>query len=163
MLDILIGSFERQTPEDADTEPLAPTTDGPPEDFVSPYRAFYFNQERLQQNPTEYLTLLGNLRAIRKALQSWETDDTPTMRSLLDFVELHDRTHTPMLDTAQTLEAEQGVTLMTAHKAKGMEFETVIVLSAQDEIWGRKARHQHSSIGFPHNLPIEPAGSSYDD
>ena len=163
MLDILIGSFERQTPEESDTEPLPSTHDGPPEDFVSPYRAFYFNQERLQQNPTEYLTLLGNLRAIRKALQSWETEGTPNMRSLLDFVELHDRTNTPVLDTAQTLEAEQGVTLMTAHKAKGMEFETVVVLSAQDEIWGRKARHPHSSIGFPHNLPIEPAGSSYDD
>ncbi len=52
---------------------------------------------------------------------------------------------------------------MTAHKAKGLEFETVFMLSAQDEIWGRKARHPHSSLGFPHNLPIEPAGASYDD
>ena len=164
MLDVLVGSFERQTPDDAGTESmLPPIQDGPPEDFVSPYRAFYFNQERLQRNPTEYLTLLGNLRALRRALQAWHTEGTPTLRSLLDFVDLHERTNTPVLDTAQTLEAEQGITLMTAHKAKGLEFETVIILSCQDDIWGRKARHPHNSLSFPHNLPIEPAGSSYDD
>lgn len=163
MLDVLVGSFERQMPEDEAGDVTAQSPDGPPEDFVSPYRAFYFNQERLEQNPTEYLTLLSNLRAIRRALQSWITEGTPSLRTLLDFTELHDRTNTPVMDTSQTLEAENAITLMTAHKAKGLEFETVIVLSAQDEIWGRKARHPHSSIGFPHNLPIEPAGSKYDD
>ena len=163
MLDVLVGSFERQMPDDEAGEPALQNPDGPPEDFVSPYRAFYFNQERLQQNPTEYLTLLANLRAIRRALQNWITEGTPSLRTLLDFIELHERTNTPVMDTAQLQEAEQGVTLMTAHKAKGLEFETVIVLSCQDEIWGRKARHPHSSISFPHNLPIEPAGASYDD
>jgi len=163
MLDVLVGSFERQMPDDEAGDALPQSPDGPPEDFVSPYRAFYFNQERLEQNPTEYLTLLSNLRAIRRALQSWITDGTPSLRTLLDFTELHDRTNTPVMDTSQTLEAANAITLMTAHKAKGLEFETVIILSAQDEIWGRKARHPHSSIGFPHNLPIEPAGSTYDD
>ena len=163
MLDVLVGSFERQMPEDEAGDHAPQSADGPPEDFVSPYRAFYFNQERLEQNPTEYLTLLGNLRAIRRALQIWITEGTPSLRTLMDFVELHERTNTPVMDSSQTLEAEAAITLMTAHKAKGLEFETVIVLSAQDEIWGRKARHPHSSIGFPHNLPIEPAGSKYDD
>ncbi len=162
MLDFLIGSFERQAPDDADDQ--SPTTpDGPPEGFVSPLRAYYFNHERLQQNPTEYLTLLSNLRAIRRALQAWHTEGTPNLRSFIDFTDLHERTNTPVLDTAPLREADDAVTLMTAHKAKGLEFETVIVLSAQDEIWGRKARHPHSSLGFPHNLPIEPAGASFDD
>lgn len=162
MLDFLLGSFERQLPDD-NSEPQATNPDGPPEGFVSPYRAFYFNQERLQKNPTQYLTLLGNLRALRRALQTWHTEGTPTLRSLIDFVDLHERTNTPVLDTTPLREAEHCVTLMTAHKAKGLEFETVVVLSAQDEIWGRKARHPHSSLSFPHNLPIEPAGANYDD
>lgn len=162
MLDYLVGSFERQVPEDgAEPQPLNP--DGPPEGYVSPYRAFYFNQDRLQKHPAEYLTLLSNLRAIRRALQTWHTGDTPNLRSLLDFVELHERTNTPVLDTAPLREAADPVTLMTAHKAKGLEFETVIVLSCQDEIWGRKTRHRYSSLKFPHNLPIEPAGATFDD
>jgi DNA helicase-2/ATP-dependent DNA helicase PcrA len=164
MLDVLIGSFERQVPEEETAEGLALTSpDGPPEEFVSPYRAFYFNQQRLQQNPTEYLLLLSNLRAIRRALQTWQTEGTPTLRSFMDFVELHERTNTPVLDTGIMAEAEQGIALMTAHKSKGLEFKTVIVLSAQDEIWGRKSRHPHSSLSFPLNLPIEPAGANYDD
>jgi len=164
MLDMLVGSFERQVPEEESAEPAGQATyDGPPEEFISPYRAFYFNQDRLRKNPAEYLTLLSNLRAIRRALQNWQTEGTPTLRTFMEFIELHNRTNTPVMDTAQTLEAEKGVVLMTAHKSKGLEFETVIVLSAQDEIWGRKARHPHTSLSFPHNLPIEPAGATYDD
>lgn len=164
MLDLLIGSFERQVPNDDTGDQLSLIAhDGPPEEYTSPLRAFYFNEQRLQQNPAEYLALLGNLRALRHALQTWQTEGTPTLRSLLDFVDLHERTNTPVLDTSQAHEAAQGVNLMTAHKSKGLEFETVIMLSAQDDIWGRKARHPHSSLSFPHNLPIEPAGASYDD
>ena len=164
MLDILIGSFERQVPEEESTEGVAPLIgDGPPEEFISPYRAFYFNQNRLQKNPTEYLQLLSNLRALRQALQTWQTDSTPTLRSFMDFIDLHERTNTPVLDTGTVAEGDRPISLMTAHKAKGLEFQTVIVLSCQDEIWGRKSRHPHSSLSFPHNLPIEPAGASYDD
>lgn len=164
MLDLMIGTTERQVPDDDTSEPFTPGNhDGPPEGFVSPYRAFYFNQQRLQQKPAEYLTLLSNLRAIRRALSTWQTDTTPTLRTLLEFVGLHEQTGTPVIDTAQVAESTPGVSLMTAHKAKGLEFKTVIVLSAQDEIWGRKARHPHSTISFPLNLPIEPAGASYDE
>lgn len=164
MLDFIMGSLERQAPDDGIAEaPQPDSQDGPPEEFTSPYRAFYFNQQRLAQKPAEYLTLLGNVRALRRALTAWQTEGTPSLRTFVDFVDLHERTNTSVLDTAPSSEAEQGVTLMTAHKAKGLEFEIVYIVSAQDEIWGRKARHPHSSLSFPHNLPIEPAGSSYDD
>lgn len=164
MLDILIGSFERQLPDETAAESVNQIpSDGPPEEFISPYRAFYFNQQRLQQNPTEYLLLLSNLRALRRAVQNWQPDDTPSLRNFLEFVDLHQRTNTPVLDTATSNEAAQAITLMTAHKAKGLEFNTVFVLSCQDDIWGRTSRHRYSSLSFPHNLPIEPAGATYDD
>lgn len=165
MLDLIIGSTELQAPDSTTDAPdLLPAISPREEDFVSPYRAHYFNQHRLTNNPAEYLELLSNVRALRRALQSWHgEDDTPMLPALLDFVELHERTNTPVLDAAPTAEAEQGVTLMTAHKAKGLEFNTIFVLSCQDEIWGRKARHPYSSLSFPHNLPIEPAGAGYDD
>lgn len=164
MLDVLVGSTERQAPEDETAEPLLQAeSSGPPEGFVSPYRAFYFNRERLAKNPAEYITLLGELRAIRHAVQNWQAEGTPTLRTFMDLIDLHERTGTPILNTADTREAAQGVNLMTAHKSKGLEFETIVVLSCQDEVWGRKARHPHSSLSFPHNLPIEPAGATYDD
>lgn len=164
MLDMLIGSYERQVPDDDTADSLTlETPDGPPEGFVSPYRAYYFNQERLQHNPAEYLTLLSNLRAIRRSLVAWHTDSTPMLRHFMEFVDLHTQTNTPVLDSAPAAEGEQGVSLMTAHKAKGLEFNTVIILSAQDSVWGHSARHPHSSLAFPHNMPIEPAGGNRDD
>lgn len=164
MLDILLGTSEDQAPAD-DTDPNIPfkRPEGPLEDFVSPYRAYYFNKERLEQNPAEYLTLLSNLRAIRHAVAAYRPNSPLNLRSFIDFVDLCERTNTPVVDTATTQEAAQGVQLMTAHKAKGLEFDTVFVLSCQDDIWGRKARHPYGGLRFPHNLPIEPAGHHYDD
>jgi DNA helicase-2/ATP-dependent DNA helicase PcrA len=52
---------------------------------------------------------------------------------------------------------------MTAHKAKGLEFDVVFILGCQEDVWGTGARHHSSAINFPHNLEIEPAGQSSDD
>lgn len=164
ILDILLGTNEMQMPaEDADSDipfaaPLAPH-----DEYDSPYRAYYFNKERLETNPAEYLTLLSNLRAIRRAVTNYRPHSPLSLRDFIEFVDLCERTNTPVVDTAATYEASQGVQLMTAHKAKGLEFNTVFVLSCQDDVWGRKTRHAHTSLSFPHNLPIEPAGSHYDD
>ncbi len=163
MLDVLIGNDEVQVSDDGQTDndqPLAKTQN---EDFASPYRAYYFNQPRLASNPQEYLTLLSNLRALRQALHNYRPESTIYLRDLIDFIELCQRTDTPIVDTATVQEAPSGVHLLTAHKAKGQEFETVIILSCQDEIWGRRSHRHGTSLSFPANLPIEPAGQHYDD
>ncbi|MGH7196353.1 MAG: ATP-dependent helicase [Candidatus Saccharimonadales bacterium] len=163
MLDILIGSNESQLPNETDVDAEPPREHGPAEEFISPYRAHYFNGKRLQDNPNEYLTLLSNLRTIRQALADYHPGETLHLRDFVDFVELHKRTNTPIVDTAQHVDDVSGVELMTAHKAKGLEFDTVFVLSCQDEIWGRRARKPGSQLSFPYNMPIEPAGQRFDD
>lgn len=163
MLDILIGTNELQAPENGESEIDPSIQPGPIEQFISPYRAYYFNEQRLKENPEEYLTLLSNLRAIRRSLRDWRPDHILSLRSFIDFIELHERTNKPIMDTFEHRDAADSIHTMTAHKAKGLEFQTVFVLSCQDEIWGRKARRPSSSISFPYNLPIEPAGSSFDD
>ncbi len=165
MLDYVIGSTEAQAPNNYTDSAMAAEQRPPLEGYCSPYRAYYFNQQNLQNNPAEYLELLNNLRTLRSALQNWQGEDSeaPVLSTLLDFVYLHERTQTPVTAALPLNESGQGVALMTAHKAKGLEFKTVFVLSCQDEIWGRKARQKPNIISFPHNLPIEPAGANYDD
>jgi DNA helicase II / ATP-dependent DNA helicase PcrA len=163
MLDVLIGSNEQQVPDDDQSDNGSPAAATHSEEFISPYRAFYFNRPRLGTDPTGYLTLLGNLRALRQAAASYRQGAVLTLHDFVDFIELCERTQTPVVDTAVTQEAPRGVHLMTAHKAKGLEFDTVFVLSCQDDIWGRRARRPTSSLSFPANLPIEPAGQHYDD
>ncbi len=163
MLDVLVGSNEVQVPEDEQSEDRPNGTITQREDFVSPFRDYYFNQQRLDTQPGEYLTLLSNLRALRQALRTYRNQEQLHLHDLIDYVSLCERTNTSIADSHVLQEAAAGVQLLTAHKAKGMEFGTVFVLSSQDDIWGRKSQRRHSSIRFPHNLPIEPAGQHYDD
>src|SRR5438067_1754124 len=52
---------------------------------------------------------------------------------------------------------------MTAYKAKGLEFGTVFVINAQDEVWGPTARPATKRITLPRNLPVAPAGDRDND
>lgn len=164
MLDMLIGTNEQQVSDDEMSEPLPPASlDGPAEEYVSPYRAYYFNGRRLQENAADYLLLLSNLRTLRNALHHWRPGQALSLRHFIDFVDLHEQTNMPIVDTSNQLADNTGIALMTAHKAKGLEFNTVYIMGCQDEIWGRKTRGHYSSLRFPYNLAIEPAGQHYDD
>lgn len=163
MLDVLIGANEQQAPDSELMETPQNGRNGPREDFVlSPYRDYYFSEARLKSNPDEYLSLLSGLRAIRQRVRSRVTANTK-LADFVDLVDLYQRTNTTIPNIQTYSAAQNSVSVLTAHKAKGLEFNTVYIASCQDEIWGRRARHRANSLSFPHNLPIEPVGASYDD
>ncbi len=164
MLDQLIGSQEAQVPEESDTESSSDTENGLDEQvFTSPLRDYYFNQERLDSNPSLYLTMLSNLSVIRRKLREYRPDSPLSLSDFVAFVDLHDSTRMSIVDHSEHFEASDAIHLMTAHKAKGLEFDAVFVLSCQEKVWGSSARTRTSSIRFPHNLAIEPAGQTDDD
>jgi len=164
MLDRLIGSVEPQVPNDTEAEAGDDERTGPDEEiFVSPLRDYYFDQKKLEQNPSEYLTLLSNLSVIRRRLREYRPDQPLTLDDFVAFVDLHEKTKMSIVDASDHSEDGQAIQLMTAHKSKGLEFDAVFVLSAQEEVWGSGARTRSSSIRFPHNLGIEPAGTTDDD
>jgi DNA helicase-2/ATP-dependent DNA helicase PcrA len=57
----------------------------------------------------------------------------------------------------------QTVSLMTAHKSKGLEFDEVYIIGLTDSTWGSTARSKGRLISFPHNLPLSPTGDSDDE
>ncbi len=163
MLDKLIGSTEPQVPNEAEEEGEGIQTGPSEEIFTSPLRDYYFNEKRLEANPSEYLTMLSNLAVIRLRLHEYRPDQPLTLADFVAFIDLHDKTHMAIVDSSDHTEDGQAIQLMTAHKSKGLEFDAVFILSCQEDIWGTKARNRSSSIRFPHNLPIEPAGQTDDD
>ncbi len=164
MLDRLIGSQEPQVPDDADEEGDDTIKNGPDEElFISPLRDYYFTQRQLDKRPGAYLTMLSNLALIRRKLREYRPDQPLLLSDFVAFVDLHLKTHLNMVDTSEHFEDGQAIQLMTAHKAKGLEFDAVFILSCQENVWGASARSRSSSIRFPHNLPIEPAGQTEDD
>ncbi|HVV26005.1 MAG TPA: ATP-dependent DNA helicase [Candidatus Saccharimonadales bacterium] len=131
--------------------------------FSSPLREYYFSPQRYEDSTETYLTLLGQLSTLRQRLRQWQPNRTLLLKDFVEFAELHRSAGLKIIDTNPHTQTTNAVQVMTAYKAKGLEFGTVFVINAQDEIWGPTARRQSSRITLPHNLPIAPAGDSDDD
>lgn len=142
------------------------TPDATPEGtaFASPIYDYYFAPAKLEVDPGTYLRHLNGLISIRSRLREYHPEKIPTLRTFLEFLHLQ-RESGGTITSIQpaSKESEGAVTLMTAHKAKGLEFDNVHIIGAVDTSWGEKARSRSRLISYPENLPLMPAGDLPDD
>lgn len=152
-------------------EPLEQYLDicmGVPSDDATPYRSpyynYYFSPDELQQKPEAYITTLEALRTVRAHLRDYQPNQPLHATDFLDFMQLHRelgngitsiRTNSEQLDNA--------INLMTAHKSKGLEFDTVYIINSVDSTWGERVRSKNRLISFPENMSITPNTGTYDD
>jgi DNA helicase II / ATP-dependent DNA helicase PcrA len=130
-------------------------------DFVSPFREYYFSQERFQNARADYLKFLSSLNTFRNALREYKRGKILRLEDLVEFVKLHNDEGILITDTSSYINAESAVELLTAHKAKGLEFENVFVVNCQNEVWIGRGFPQ--LLPMPANLPITIAGDNLDD
>jgi DNA helicase-2/ATP-dependent DNA helicase PcrA len=160
MLDQLIGAGSDGVDSEYD-ELLLPAVKR--SGFVSPMRSYYFGPERYEQATDTYLTLLGQLSTLRHRLRQWKPRKALYVGDLVEFAQLHAEANLKIVDTNPHTQTTNAVQVMTAYKAKGLEFDAVFVINAQDEVWGPTARAGSSRISLPRNLPIEPSGEGDND
>ncbi len=142
------------------TEPLEAQLDA----FVEKIHDHFFAPELMQQQPDAYLTALDSLRALRDKVREHYETTTPKLEQLLQFIDLHHTMNARITTTRPSSDNEKGaVHLMSAHKAKGLEFPHVFVIGAVDSAWGERVRSRSRLIRYPANLPLEPAGANYDE
>lgn len=146
MLDIIIG---KQKNDD--------------ENFTSPLYDYYFSEERLTNNPEEYLSYLEALRTIRSRLREYRANQNPTLVSFIEFIDLNRKINSTISSNRQVVHPENAINIMTAHKSKGLEFETVYIFNAVDNVWGEHARSRGRLINYPENLPLITAGDTEDE
>jgi DNA helicase-2/ATP-dependent DNA helicase PcrA len=159
VLDELVGAhipLARES-EDEDEEVEAVTD----KKFYSTFKEYYFSKEKFEHARAEYLTFLSSLRVFVRALREFKKGETTTISDLVDFVELHEKNNIRLNDQSPFNAISDAVSLLTAHKAKGLEFEYVFVLSCEDNVWA--GRGAPKRISFPQNMPIEPVGDTVDD
>ncbi len=135
--------------------------------FTSPFYTHYFGEEpALREATSSFWELLSNLIVLRARLREYHKDgDTAfILADLLDFVAAHRAADIKILNTSPYASGAEAVQLMTAFKAKGMEFGAVFVLAVQDEAWGSKARRMGNRLSLPPNLQfIRYAGATNDE
>lgn len=139
------------------------STDGV-QPYVSPLYAYYFSSDNLAKNPAVYLEYLEALRTIRSKLREYHPDDEPRVTDFLDFITLHRQMGTRLTSVHRAAERLTGaINLMTAHGAKGLEFDRVYITGAVDNAWGERVRSRARLIGYPENLQLTQAGNNYDE
>lgn len=148
-IDILLG-----VPDGDEDEP----------EFVSPLYAHFFSDENLAARPDAYLDTLEALRTVRDRLREHYADAAPTLQSFLSYLQVHRELKSTLMAVRHRGDAINGmINLLTAHKSKGLEFEHVYIYGAIDSQWGERVRSRSRLIGYPANLPLAPAGDSYDE
>lgn len=132
--------------------------------FVSPYFAHYFGQDILIHQPETYLAVLEALRTIRDQLRTYQGTAVQHVGEFLEFIDLHREMGASITSIRRRADTSvDAVNLMTAHKSKGLEFAHVFIIGAIDSAWGERVRSRNRLIGYPENLPLAPAGGSYDE
>lgn len=149
MFDWLIGNSSI-APSDKDDE------------LVSPFKSYYFSSGNFETERARYIDMLSGLSALRQAFRQWRTDERYRLSDFVDFIDAAEQAKIRISDTAPHREDEHAVEVMTAHEAKGQEFEAVFVIDAVGEVWD-KARRGGSSLSWPMNLPISLSGDEEDD
>jgi len=130
-------------------------------DFLSPFKEYYFSAEKFKNKAEQYLKFLSSLNSFRNALREYKRGQILRLGDMLEFVDLHNKEGIIITDTSSFINAKQAVSLLTAHKSKGLEFAHVFVINCQDDVW--IGRGLPNKLPFPLNLPIAAAGDNLDD
>ena len=132
--------------------------------FISPFYRYYFNSDILGSSPDTYLTALEALQTLRGKLREGAPDSTLLASDFLTLIDTYRQLNIPVVSIRRASKAAQhAVNLMSAHKSKGLEFDTVYVINSIDSMWGERVRSRSRLINYPENLAISPNADSYDE
>lgn len=156
ILDTIVGSPHTQIADDLH----APK---PETQYSSPIYSYFFSLSILKNNPQEYIRYLEALRTIRSKLRDYRPLETPSLVSFIDFITLHRKIGNGITAIHSVSLGDDAIQIMTAHKSKGLEFDSVYIVNAVDNVWGERARSQNRQITYPENLKLSQVGDSSDE
>lgn len=163
MLDYLFGSDEHQVADNPHQEPTNGDDGEIEQAFVSPLRAYFFTRDSLEQHPAEYLTYLNSLRTIRRSMREYRPDKILRLSDFIEFIGMHRELGLGIQGQSTIGADHSAIELLTAHKAKGLEYDDVYIVSLTDGVWGETARARGRLLNFPHNLPFSITGDTSDE
>lgn len=131
------------------------------DEFSSPYKQYFFGN--VSDISINYLSYLAALQTIRARIREYQPGQTLKLDSFIEYLNLYHDLELRLSTTTTIDEIDHPVTLLTAHKAKGLEFDTVFMTDVNESVWGSSARTRSRLLSFPANLPLSPAGTTDDE
>ncbi len=104
---------------------------------------------------TARLTARLNLHRLLDLAEDWSPlSGRPSLTAFLDYLDLMEGEPAEELDSAH-LSGEDAVTLVTVHRAKGLEWDVVAVPAVFDQNFPTRARQFPNPGKFPEYLPVD--------
>ena len=163
ILDHLTGTVEDQVSNSEREEPADDISMVTHEGFQSPLRDYFFAHDLLKEQPALYVSYLDALASIRRRIRDYRPEGQLLLRDFMYCLDKYRELGIGIQGSSHIIDDHQPVELLTAHRSKGLEFDTVYVIGLADSIWGETARSRGRLIGYPHNLPIGISGDSTDE
>ena len=101
--------------------------------------------------PYEMFRFYENLASLRAKLIKHVGEKPLRVRDLVQMVDDYAEAEMPLNTTSPYRDADEAVQILSAHKAKGLEFEYVFILSCDHSCWG-KGKGNNNFLTLPDNL-----------
>ncbi|MCF7845262.1 MAG: ATP-dependent helicase [Candidatus Pacebacteria bacterium] len=125
------------------------------------YKDYYFSEEKLRKNKTEYIFLMSSLKCFVQAVRDYRKQENIKTKDVLKFLEAVESNNLPIINKNPLVIDSSAVSLITAHGAKGKEYQAVFVLNCYQEEWASSKNRK--KIKLFSNTPFNKAGESKDD
>jgi DNA helicase-2/ATP-dependent DNA helicase PcrA len=126
------------------------------ETFTSPVRTYFMESSA---RDSDYLHGLSAIRILLGMVHDFSRTSSGTLKDFVAFVQLSIDTGEVIADESSFVSGENAVQLMSVHKAKGLEFESVYIVDAVEKQWQPSSRGRKA----PANVPLKPEGDNGDD
>ncbi|MBR2994751.1 ATP-dependent helicase [Candidatus Saccharibacteria bacterium] len=114
--------------------------------YCCPYLTNY-----TESSEYDTFTFYENLASLRGKLYKHFGEKRLMLDDLILMLNDYALAEMPLNSTSPYKEAESAVQILTAHKAKGLEFKYVFIISADHAAWG-KAKGNNNTLSLPKNL-----------
>ncbi len=129
----------------------------------SGFKDFYFDKAKMKEHPATYVSFLASLKTFIEGMREWRTGEELLAKDVEPYVAMHEEHDIPLVSESPFMKAEHAVQIMTAHAAKGLEFGTVFIIAAHDELWTKSPRANKSPLPSALTPLLSPAGDTEDD
>lgn len=114
--------------------------------FRSPFLKYY-----TEEDDYSTFSLYENLASLRGKLKQHFGEKSLKLSDLVSMVEDYEAAEMSLNTTSPYRDADEAVSVLSAHKAKGLEFSYVFIISADHVAWG-KGKGNNNMLSLPKNL-----------
>ena len=126
------------------------------EHLTSPIRQHFLS---VQTVDTPYSAGLSGVHKLLELAQEFCKQGQARLADFVRLIQVSEDNGQTITDESLFVSAPNAVELLTIHKAKGLEFDSIFIVDAMDSIW----RPNASGRKPPANLPLKPNGDDIDD